>query len=162
MQEVVVMHSEYFQEELSPEFVHRLKDKTETDPQSAVPESIAAVPYFKPAILRGGRFTTNNACLPSTSRGFARSRFIPAKTVRQWSPKLTRSATSFSELATSLTDSIVPTRTSIWFRSPGEIVGFTLAGVTQQFYSAGGKPHPAGKNAIKVQTLKCQGRENCS
>src|SRR6266446_7228436 len=32
-----------------------------------------------PAILRGGRFTTNNAFLPSTSRGFARSRFTPAK-----------------------------------------------------------------------------------
>src|SRR5437868_14068369 len=26
-----------------------------------------------PAISRGGRFTTNNACLPSISRGFARS-----------------------------------------------------------------------------------------
>ena len=122
------MHSEYFQEELSPEFVHRLKDKTETDPQSAVPESIAAVPYFKPAILRGGKFTTNNACLPSISRGFAHSRFNPAKTVHQWSPKLTRSATNFSELATSLTDSMVPTRTSIWFRSLGDIVGFTLCG----------------------------------
>src|SRR5438132_1425600 len=115
-----------------------------------------------PAILRGGRFTTNNACLPSISRGFARSRFIPAKTVRQWSPKLTRSATNFSELETSLADSIVPTLMSIWFRSSGEIVGFALAGVTQQLYSACGKPRPAGKNAIKVQTLKCQGRENFS
>jgi len=32
----------------------------------------------------------------------------------------------------------------------GEIVGFTLAGVTQQFYSACGKTTSGGKNEIRV------------
>ena len=37
------------------------------------------------------RFTTNRVCLPSIPRGLARPRFIPARTVRLWSPKLTSS-----------------------------------------------------------------------
>jgi hypothetical protein len=54
-----------------------------------------------PAIFFGARFTTNRACLPSISLGLALSRFIPAGTVRLWSPKLTSSATNFSDFGTS-------------------------------------------------------------
>ena len=85
------------------------------------------------AIFFGARFTTKRACLPSISRGLARSRFIPASIVRLWSPKLTSSATNFSELGTSVTLRIVPTRTSIWLRRSGEIGGLTCVGFIAQF-----------------------------
>ncbi len=50
--------------------------------------------------------------------------------------EIDRNAMTLSELATSFTDSMVPTRTSIWSRSSGGIAGFTFAGTMRQFYLA--------------------------
>ena len=69
----------------------------------------------------------NRACLPSMSRGLARSCLRPATIVRVWSPKPTRSCTNLSEPGTSCTASILPTRTSIRFRTSIEMLGFTGA-----------------------------------
>src|SRR3984893_12888753 len=58
---------------------------------------------ISPATFRGARFTTNSACPPSISFGYGRYFFMPTRMERAWSPKSTRSRTSFSERATSST-----------------------------------------------------------
>src|SRR5713101_846130 len=90
-----------------------------------------------PRSLRGSRFTTNSACLPSISRGLARSCFIPATMVRVWSPKFTLSCTSLSEPAISSTRSMVPTRMSTLSRSSADMGGFTGAMIMPELFPAG-------------------------
>jgi len=83
---------------------------------------------ISPATFRGARFTTNSACRPSISFGYGRYFFMPTRMERAWSPKSTRSRTSFSERATSSTARMVPTRTSILSRSEVEMRGLMGAG----------------------------------
>src|SRR5260370_20659494 len=59
--------------------------------------------------------------------------FMPTRMERAWSPKSTRSRTSFSECATSSTARMAPTRTSILSRSEVEMRG--LMGVGFMFHS---------------------------
>src|ERR1044072_7556052 len=82
-----------------------------------------------PIICLGATLTTKSACWPSISFMFWRSFFSPARMRRLWSPKSTVSRASLSEPSTSSTNSIVPTRMSIWSSVAKLICGFIGAAV---------------------------------
>jgi hypothetical protein len=86
-----------------------------------------------PAIFRGGRFTTNSDCLPSIWRGIGTLALYSSHNGTHMIAEINPKCDQLFRIGYVAHHSIVPTRTSIWLRSSGEIGGFTCAGFISQF-----------------------------